>query len=255
MFTDFDLEILGEKWLQAKTERMENLLKIAEPDEAIYREIMLSLGYPNNKLQFLELAYLLPFKEIRKLNNKEVVENALLYRAGLGDTTDKLPQNFDISLRMDKSLWSYKQTRPSNFPEKRLIGITNLLIETSKLGLIKYFSENLKNLLRQLHSPNDARDTVNKIMRFEGIGKQRKREMFFNIILPFLLAYFDNTEVDLREFLFNIFSFHPPLEENSLIKKFKKELGDEKIFRELNNSAKTYFGIIYYEKEKNEAGK
>ncbi|MEN3046908.1 MAG: hypothetical protein ABDH49_08040 [Candidatus Hydrothermales bacterium] len=44
---------------------MKNLLRITEPDEALYREIMLSLGYHKNKVQFLELALMLPYREIK----------------------------------------------------------------------------------------------------------------------------------------------------------------------------------------------
>ncbi len=79
------LRELGTKWLELKIQRMKNLLKIAEPDEALYREIMLSLGYPKNKVQFLELALMLPFKEIRKLKEREKIEKALLYRSGFTD--------------------------------------------------------------------------------------------------------------------------------------------------------------------------
>ena len=61
-----DLIHLGEKWLEIKKQRMQNLLKIAPPDEALYREIMLSLGYPKNKVNFLELALILPYSEIKK---------------------------------------------------------------------------------------------------------------------------------------------------------------------------------------------
>jgi len=61
-----DLIHLGEKWLEIKKQRMQNLLKIASPDEALYREIMLSLGYPKNKVNFLELALILPYSEIKK---------------------------------------------------------------------------------------------------------------------------------------------------------------------------------------------
>ncbi|MCD6318321.1 DUF2851 family protein [Candidatus Aerophobetes bacterium] len=54
------LDSLGEERLRQKKTRMENLLKIANPDEALYRELMLALGYKNNKVQFLELAMILP---------------------------------------------------------------------------------------------------------------------------------------------------------------------------------------------------
>jgi len=48
-----DLHRLGEKWLELKKQRMQNLLKIAPLDKASYREITLSLGYPKNKVNSL----------------------------------------------------------------------------------------------------------------------------------------------------------------------------------------------------------
>ena len=113
-----DLIQLGEKWLESKIQRMKNLLKIAEPDEALYREIMLSLGYPKNKSNFLELALLLPYSEIRRLKNRETIQKALLYRAGFSEDKNGLPDFFDFSLRMERSVWEYKGIRPNNFPEK-----------------------------------------------------------------------------------------------------------------------------------------
>ncbi|MGB9721728.1 MAG: DUF2851 family protein, partial [bacterium] len=118
------------KWLELKKQRMQNLLKIALPDEALYREILLSLGYPHNKVNFLELALITPYAEIRKLKEKTVIEKALLYRAGFTDDRDGLPKDFDFSLKMDKSVWNYKGIRPANFPEKRIKGISILLSET-----------------------------------------------------------------------------------------------------------------------------
>lgn len=127
---------LGEKWLESKIHRMRNLLKIAGPDEALYREIMLSLGYPKNKVQFLELALLLPFKEIKNLQDKEKIEKDLLYRAGFSEEKQDLPVNFDFSLRMDKSIWDFKKIRPANYPDKRIKGISYLLAEVSRGGLL-----------------------------------------------------------------------------------------------------------------------
>lgn len=68
------LNEFGTKWIETKIQRMKNLLKIAEPDEALYREIMLSLGYPKNKVQFLELAFMLPYREIKKLKEREIIK-------------------------------------------------------------------------------------------------------------------------------------------------------------------------------------
>ncbi len=82
---------------------MQNLLKITLPDEAICREIMLSLGYLKNKVNFLELVLILPYSEVKKLKNWEIIEKALLYRAGFIDEKDGLPKDFDFSLKMDKT--------------------------------------------------------------------------------------------------------------------------------------------------------
>lgn len=50
----FSADILnhwGERCLSRKKARMANLLKIAVPDEALYREIMFALGYRNRILK------------------------------------------------------------------------------------------------------------------------------------------------------------------------------------------------------------
>jgi len=99
------LDSLGDERLKQKKIRMENLLKIANPDEALYRELMFSLGYRNNKVQFLELAMILPYSDICKLKRQEIIENALLYRAGFSKSKEGLPENFDFSLKMEKSVW------------------------------------------------------------------------------------------------------------------------------------------------------
>jgi len=42
------LDFLGAERLRRKKVRMANLLKIAHPDEALYREIMVALSYKND---------------------------------------------------------------------------------------------------------------------------------------------------------------------------------------------------------------
>ena len=269
-FEKADLLILGEKWLEAKIQRMRNLLKIAEPDEALYREIMLSLGYPKNKVQFLELALMLPFREIQNLKERKIIEKALLYRAGFIESKERLPDTFDFSLRMDKSVWNFKGIRPANHPEKRIMGISYLLSETASDGLANFIiqkihvwvtsavaSDNVGAPLAGAHDEragvnpvptNKAKFFVNKIMDFKGIGIQRKREMFFNIILPFCIAFLEDKEPEIIQFLNAIFIHHPPLSENSLTKKFRSIIG-ESSYADLNTSTKTYFGIHLYIKK------
>ncbi|MFN3691577.1 MAG: DUF2851 family protein [Fervidobacterium sp.] len=244
-----ELPLLGEKWLESKIQRMRNLLKIAEPDEALYREIMLSLGYPKNKVQFLELALMTPFKIIKTLGEREKIEKALLYRAGFIDSKEGLPDDFDFSLRMEKSIWNFRGIRPANHPEKRIKGISYLLSETSSCGLVDFFVKRLNEGIQSHLTPKKAQNYVNKIMDFKGVGIQRKREMFFNIILPFSIASLENKNSEVIKFLNTIFSTHPPLSENSITKRFKSFV-DESTYDKLNVSTKTYFGIHLFVKEK-----
>lgn len=89
-----NLNHLGNEWLKFKKQRMQNLLKIAPPDEALYREIMLSLGYLKNKVNFLELALILPYSEIKKFKNGKLIETALLYRAGFIEKKRRTARKF-----------------------------------------------------------------------------------------------------------------------------------------------------------------
>lgn len=235
---EYDLSQLGTKWLELKKQRMQNLLKIALPDEALYREIMLSLGYPKNKANFLELALLIPYSEIKKLKNQKIIEQALLFRAGFTEEKEDLHKNFDFSLRMDKSVWIYTGIRPANFPEKRIKGISNLLASSTQDGLIDFFTTKIKSEIRN----PDIKLALKNIMNFAGIGHQRKEEMFFNIIMPFVMVYSQNHE--LHNFLKFIFENYPPLKDNRLIKLFKQNYPEVKIV-----NVKTYMGALFFQKE------
>lgn len=240
-----DLNSLGDQWLDAKKRRMWNLLKIALPDEALYREIMLSLGYPKNKTNFLELALMLPYSEIKKLKDREMIEKALLYRGGFINDKTGLPSDFDFSLRMSKTQWEYRGIRPANFPEKRIKGISSLLYcggtlqNASTGGIVNLFYERIKSESKN-QNPKTA---LKNIMNFDGIGIQRKEEMFFNIILPFFMVYAD--DVECKKFLLFLYEKHPPLQENSSIKNFLKNFPDTTI-----SSAKEYMGAIFFVKNR-----
>lgn len=229
---------LGNKWLELKKQRMQNLLKIALPDEALYREIMLSLGYPKNKVNFLELALITPYFEIRSLKEKEIIEKALLYRGGFIDKKEGLPEKFDFSLKMDRTVWEYKGIRPANYPEKRIKGISSFLSKTTKEGIVNFFLSHIKE---EIYNEN-PKNTVKKIMSFEGVGIQRKTEMFFNIIMPFLMVYCQDDHV--KTFLTFLFENHPPLCENKLVKSFRSNHPDIKI-----GNVKTYMGAILFQKQ------
>jgi len=245
---DEQIAKLAIKRLDIKKARMKNLLKIALPDEALYREIMLSLGYKNNKPQFLELALITPYSEIRKLKDKEKIQLALLHRAGFINAQGKL-ENFDYSLKMDKKVWNIKEVRPVNQPQNRINQVSNLLYETViENGIFKFFKSRIEKSYFS-EWKNDfktnqriANKIVKEIMSFSGIGQERKVEMFFNIILPFFLVIYDDEQnYKMVEFLENLYHYHRPLSTNSIIKNMQKKLNIKKL-----NSVKEYMALIQY---------
>ncbi|MEN3046909.1 MAG: hypothetical protein ABDH49_08045 [Candidatus Hydrothermales bacterium] len=131
-------------------------------------------------------------------------------------------------------MWVYSGIRPSNYPEKRIKGISYLLSSSLDKGLVIFFKN---NILSQIENKN-PRSSLRKIMNFQGIGLQRKEEMFFNIIMPFMLAL--NSDPNINNFLEFLFDTYPPLKYNSLIKKFLINHKNIKI-----KTVKDYMGVIF----------
>lgn len=76
-------------------------------------------------------------------------------------------------------------------------------------------------------------------MNFDGVGSRRKEEMFFNIVMPFFIVIAN--DVKIVDFLRFLFEKHPPLEENSLTKKFREKFSEIRI-----KTVKEYMASIYY---------
>ena len=247
------LDYLGNMRLQQKKSRMENLLKIANPDEALYREIMLAMGYKNNKVQFLELAMILPYSEISKLKDPDIIEKTLLYKAGFTKSRNVLPEDFDFSLKMNKSVWRYKGVRPHNRPEKRIKDVSKFLYKSCKDGLCRMFEIAIEKGFTKNTDQKSVRKFCTELTRLftdirkGAIGKSRAYEIVFNIIFPFFIAHFEKNELkQFSEFLCRIFVVHPSLQDNSVTKYMKLQLfGQNKdAASKVINNVVRYFGLI-----------
>lgn len=248
------LNYLGDERLRRKKERMENLLKIANPEEALYREIMLAMGYKNNKVQFLELAMILPYSEISKLTDPNTIEKALLYRAGFDKSRNGLPEDFDFSLKMNKSVWRYRGVRPYNRPDKRIKGVSRFLYKSCKDGLCWMFEIAIEKGFTENTDQKSVREFCTELTRLftdirkGAIGKSRAYEIVFNIIFPFFIAHFEKNELkQFSEFLCRIFVVHPSLQDNSVTKNMKLQLfGQNKdAASKVINNVVRYFGLIH----------
>ncbi len=249
------LDSLGDERLKQKKTRMENLLKIANPDEALYRELMLALGYKNNKVQFLELAMILPYSEICKLNEQGMIGEALLYRAGFLESKEGLPEDFDFSLKMDKSVWQYRGTRPANYPETRIEDISRLLFYSLESGLYSLFEriimENYSERVDKKGAMSFSRAITQTFTAIKAVGKTRAMEICFNIVLPFFAVIFEERgESKYADFLYKAYELHPPLANNSTTKIMENQLfcNNKDNAKRIVNSARRYMGLImlYY---------
>jgi hypothetical protein len=249
------LNSLGEKRLAQKKERMKNLLEIALPDEALYREIMLSLGYKKNKVQFQELAMILPYSEICKLKNREIIEKALLYRGGLISSKSGLPKDFDTSLKMKKNVWKYQSVRPPNFPERRIKSISGFFSESCEKGIFEFFKQKIQENFTSFVNEKNAPKIVNKIALFKGVGQSRGLEIFFNILLPFYEVIFEKDgQVEIVKFLDDLYAHHSPLLDNSITKAMRRKLFKDKSGADIVTSVKRYMGLIQYYNESTKGG-
>jgi hypothetical protein len=248
------LDFLGDERLRQKKARMANLLKIANPDEALYREIMLALGYKNNKIQFLELALILPYSEVCNLKEKVKIEKALLYRAGFSVLKEGLPEDFDLSLRMEKSVWHLRGTRPANYPENRIKGISRFLSHSCESGFYKLVEAKIVENYSEAVDRRLAAKLCKEVTKIftegetKSVGKIRAMEIFFNIILPFFMVLFEEREKkEMSDFLYWIYIEHPTLSENSVTKTIKEHIfGDTKEeASRVINSVRRYMALIY----------
>lgn len=249
------LDSLGEERLRQKKTRMENLLKIANPDEALYRELLLALGYKNNKVQFLELAMILPYSEICKLNDQGIIEKALLYRAGFSNSKEDLPEDFDFSLKMEKSVWRYRGTRPANYPERRIEDVSRLLFYALEDGLCSLFEkkivENYSKKVDKKRAMGFSRAIIQIFTGTKAVGKMRAVEICFNIILPFFAVIFEERgESEYADYLYGVYDLHPPLASNSIARTMGAQVFRDKKneARRIVTSARRYMGLIllYY---------
>ncbi|NWF75120.1 MAG: DUF2851 family protein, partial [Nitrospirae bacterium] len=209
---------------------------------ALYREIMLALGYKNNKVQFLELSTIMPYSEIKTLKNQDLIAKALLYRAGFSKDKDGLSKDFNFSLKMDKSVWNYKDVRPINFPENRIKNISVFLAESCKAGgLENIFRKRIEENYTSQLNKHKAIKIVQKIVSIDGIGKQRALEILFNIILPFYIVLFEREgQKQYIDFIERLYELHPPLSDNTITRAMKAKLKGAPTI----GSVKQYMGLI-----------
>jgi hypothetical protein len=151
-----DLDLLGEEWFVERRSRLLRALERSTPDETLYREILIALGYKYNKAAMAALGRACPLESLA-----EPIE------ARLREAANRLPQG----------MWRLRNVRPANHPWRRLAGMARFLAATRKEGLARGLA---------------ARATLGEMTAWldpDGmgqIGPARALEIAINVFVPFL---------------------------------------------------------------------
>jgi hypothetical protein len=294
------LDYAGDERILDKADRIEKQQRLNTFEQVLYEAIMESLGYKNNKEPFKCLGTLVTINEIKRLIPSDVSINersqriqALLFgvsgllpiqRSKYSSAKDKNTLQYiadiertwseirnDITNKpMDGESWSFKYSRPGNYPTRRIAAISRLLAENYETGLFRV-------ILRSFEKTDKRKseiDQIKTIMKnteaiflelyddhwsyyytFGGrrlkkrerlIGKERAAVIFINIIIPVLLAYArKRDDSELEEKLFKAYKRHPKVSPNNITRFMNyRILGKNSQEGSVVNSARRQQGLL-----------
>lgn len=154
-----DLGALGDRWFRERRARMERRLGRSGPDEALYRETLVALGYKQNQAAMAEVARRRPLASLPA--------DAGGAEAALRGAAASLPAG----------AWRLRSVRPANHPWRRLAGMARFLAAARAEGLARGLER--RRSLPEMAAWLDPDGTGL-------IGRARAVEIALNVFVPFL---------------------------------------------------------------------
>ncbi len=294
------LDCAGDERILVKAQRIGKQQNLKTFEQILYEEIMESLGYKKNKEPFKSLSALVTINEIKKIVPSDVSINersrkiqALLFgMAGLLPSQrskytcvrDKYTRQYiadieqiwsetrnDIrSKPMDREVWSFKYSRPGNYPTRRIGAMSQLLAENFETGIFRVLltsfekADNIKSGLGQITTIIQNTESVllelyddywsyyytlggRRIKKKERlIGKERAATIFINVIVPVLLAYArKEADSELEERLFKSYKMHSKLTPNNITRFMNYRILGKSLQKDsVVNSARRQQGLL-----------
>jgi hypothetical protein len=236
------IERMSVERLERKTEQVNQLQNkhYGNWEKTLFIMLARSLGAKVNAEPFQLLAELLSLNEIKKLKDKDLSIEAMLYgTAGLlieapqDEYTKALSNEYEFLKHkfkleeMNPAQWKFMRMRPANFPSLRIAQLAAILNQWEKLSDQLFYHSSAKNLEKVLRQPvhpywkthyrfgNTSKEKTDKI------GKTMVNNIIINTFVPFLYAYgkaHDNES--LREAALETLQQISP-EKNNIISKWK----------------------------------
>ncbi len=294
------LDYAGDERILVKAGRFRKRLNTQTFEQVLYEAIMESLGYKNNKEQFKHLGTIASINEIKSLIPSDVsiqersrkIQALLFGMSGLlpsqlpryASAKDSLSLDYikeveqiwsviknDIENKpMDGRLWSFKYSRPGNYPTRRIAAISSLLAENFETGIfrvilksfeqrnnsksgiagIKAIIRNTESILLELYDEYWSYYYIfgGRRLKIRGrlIGRERSSVIFINIIIPVLLAYARKMDdAVLEERLFKAYKLHSKLSPNNITRFMNyRILGKDTQKEDVVNTARRQQGLL-----------
>ncbi len=265
------LDYAGDERILIKAKRIEKQQGSKTFEQVLYEAVMESLGYKNNKEQFKHLGSIVSLNLIKSLVPLDVsikerskrIQALLFGMSGLlpgqgpkyASVKDKQSLRYikeieyiwseiknDIkSKTMDGRLWSFKYSRPGNYPTRRIAAISRLLAENFETGIFRIILKSFEKIDNNKSDVGQIKEIINNTesiflglyddfwshyYTFRGrrlknkerlIGRERSAVIFINIIIPVLLVYARKKgDTVLEERLFKAYKLHSKLSPNNI---------------------------------------
>ena len=272
----------GEQRFYSKAKRFWIALATGEADQVLYEGLMTALGYAKNKKPFEKLAQLLPLRALKELatQGKLLEIQALMLgmarllpseRPRTNDEPnlsapdeieiDRLEQAWNssgIKGMMNISEWRFFRVRPENFPSRRIVAASYLIVGCG--------GELLENLLIPISQPSlsKAQKELEKSLLIKAngywashfdfgieagwcptlIGQGRARDIIVNAVLPFSFAWADKASLPrLKDQSMKLYQNYPTLQENWITRYMEEQIFNDQKTR--ISSARCQQGLIH----------
>jgi hypothetical protein len=281
---------LGQERLIANKEAMRALRVSVDFEQLLYGGIMDALGFSQNRESFRELAQRVPIAQLMGKSN-EAIQAILLGVAGLLPSQSSLPHpseaetpfvsrleslwassaQYENSNRMSADVWRFGNTRPPNFPTRRIAAMAMLIssrtdslmaefvshIEaaatTNKRGLQRIRRELCELLMLPAIGYWASHSRFGKGIAKKGtvfIGKDRASEIIINKLLPLALVWAEESQSSkLSDAVQKLYDHHPKIEGDTTTKKIAAQIfTKQQPIQSISPSAKKQQGAIYLHK-------
>jgi hypothetical protein len=197
--------------LERKSQELLSLLERnkGDWDETAFQLLTRNFGFKLNNEAFFRLAGLLPFRLLKKYENKLFQTEALFF--GVAGFLEETPDDYSVQLRREFSFlsakymlsdkvmsaneWKFMRTRPSNFPTVRLAQLSALIAQNSGIFAALTEIDSVNTLENFLRTPTSAywekHYTFGKESKkmMQGLGEFSAQNLIVNTVTPLLAAY------------------------------------------------------------------